>query len=83
MTRRRVFERDQYRCVECGKAGRLECDHITRLEKEPGQDPYDENGLQALCRDCHRAKTTAENRRHDPAGDAWRALVNDMLHGEN
>ena len=44
--RRTVFERDGWRCVMCGRAGRLECDHITPLEREPGQDHFDPNGLQ-------------------------------------
>ena len=61
--RRVVFERDGYRCVSCGKAGRLECDHVTPLQREPGQDPYDVNGLQALCRSCHVEKTARENRK--------------------
>ena len=60
VVRRAVFERDDYRCVMCGRAGRLECDHITPLEREPGQDPCDPNGLQALCRSCHIAKTRRE-----------------------
>ena len=34
--RRTLFERDGWRCVMCGKAGRLECDHVTPLEREPG-----------------------------------------------
>ena len=32
--RRVVFERDDWRCVRCGLAGRLECDHVTPLERE-------------------------------------------------
>ena len=71
--RRKVFERDGWRCVECGKAGRLEVDHITPLQREPGQDPYDPHGLQSLCRQCHIAKTRRENRRPlTPAEAAWR-----------
>ncbi len=78
--RRYVFERDGHRCVECGKAGRLECDHITSLEREPGQDPFDPNGLQTLCRSCHIEKTARENRRElTPAEAAWRELVTAML----
>ena len=74
--RRTVFERDGYRCVMCGKAGRLECDHITPLQREPGQDPYDINVLQTLCRACHIEKTRRENRRPLTADEAaWRALV--------
>ena len=46
-TRWEVFERDGYRCVRCGKAGRLECDHIVPLELDPDQDPYDADGCQA------------------------------------
>ena len=78
--RRSVFERDGWRCVMCGKAGRLECDHVEPLQREPGQDPYDPNGLQALCRRCHIDKTADENRREPtPAEAAWRDLVAEML----
>ena len=72
--------RDGYRCVECGKAGRLECDHVEPLQREPGQDPYDPNGLQTLCRACHLAKTRTENRRpFTPAEAAWRELVAEIF----
>ena len=78
--RRAVFERDGWRCVECGRAGRLECDHVAPLQREPGQDPYDPNGLQTVCRACHLAKTATENRRpFTPAEAAWRELVAEML----
>ena len=74
--RRAVFERDSWRCVECGKGARLECDHVTPMQREPGQDPYDPNGLQTLCRACHIEKTARENRRPlTPDELAWRALV--------
>ena len=77
--RRFVFERDGYRCVECGRAGRLECDHVTPMQREPGQDPFDTNGLQTLCRACHVEKTQQENRREPtPAEQAWWELVNEM-----
>ena len=78
--RRAVFERDGYRCVMCGKAGRLEADHTTPLQREPGQDPYDPNGLQTLCRGCHTEKTRRENRRTlTPTELAWRALVAELI----
>ena len=74
--RRAVFERDGWRCVECGKAKRPECDHISPMQREPGQDPYDPNGLQTLCRSCHLEKTAGENRRElTPDELAWRELV--------
>ena len=80
--RRFVFERDGWRCVECGRAGRLECDHVTPLEREPGQDPYDPNGLQSLCRACHIEKTRRQNQRELTAGEvAWRELVQSTLNG--
>ena len=78
--RRAVFERDRWRCVECGRAGRLECDHVTPLQREPGQDVYDPNGLQTLCRDCHIEKTATENqRRLTPDELAWQTLVSELL----
>ena len=77
--RRAVFERDGWRCVTCGRAGRLECDHIEPMQREPGQDPFDPNGLQTLCRSCHTEKTREENRRElIPAEAAWRELVAEL-----
>ena len=77
--RRAVFARDGWRCSECGRAGKLEFDHITPLQREPGQDPYDPNGLQSLCRECHIEKTRRENRRPlTPAELAWRELVAEL-----
>ena len=78
--RRAVFERDDWRCVMCARPGRLECDHVVPLEREPGQDPYDVNGCQTLCRGCHVEKTRQENRREPtPAEAAWCALVREIL----
>ena len=76
--RRQVFERDGWRCLRCGRAGRLECDHVLPLDR--GGDPWDMANLQTLCRICHIAKTAAENRRAPtPAESAWRELVAEML----
>ena len=78
--RRAVFERDGWRCVRCGRAGRLECDHVVPLEWDPGQDPCAVDGCQTLCRPCHVAKTAAENRREPtPAERAWRELVAETM----
>lgn len=78
--RRAVFTRDQYRCVSCGLPGKLECDHISPLQRDPGQDPYDINGLQTLCRACHIEKTRRENcREMTPGAMRWRALLAEML----
>lgn len=49
-----VFERDKYKCVICGSARSIECDHITN--RSQGGDSSMEN-LQTLCRDCHYNKT--------------------------
>ena len=74
--RRAVFNRDGWRCRKCGRPGRLECDHVTPMQRESGGDPYDMQNLQTLCRGCHIAKTAAENKR--PASQEqreWQALV--------
>ena len=77
LLRRGTFERDGWRCVRCGKAGRLEADHIVPLAK--GGDPYDKANLQTLCRGCHVEKTKTDTGiRPDPAREAWRALVREM-----
>ena len=76
--RRAVLERDGYRCVKCGKAGRLEVDHIQPLHK--GGAPWDPANLQSLCRDCHIGKTRSENYRPmTPDEAAWRRLVSEMM----
>ena len=63
----------------CGKAGRLECDHITPLEREPGQDPFDWNGLQTLCVACHLEKTRKERGcLDDPARAAWGDFLREL-----
>ena len=72
-----IFERDGWRCVQCGRAGRLECDHKIPLDR--GGDPYDRANLQTLCRGCHVAKTRAERERPDPERDAWRAKMRALL----
>ena len=71
--RRMVFRRDGYRCRSCGRAGRLECDHVVPLRR--GGAPYDPVNLQTLCRGCHVEKTAGENRKPDPEQDRWRALA--------
>ncbi len=78
--RRFVLERDNWRCTDCGKAGRLEIDHISPMQKEPNQNPYDPHGLQALCRGCHFAKTARENESPETEGaKEWRALLQKMM----
>ena len=84
IVRRAVFGRDGFRCCECGKAGRLELDHITPLQREPNQDPYDPNALQTLCRDCHISKTASENRRSlTPEETEWRRAVMELMNRSN
>ena len=73
--RRAAFNRDAYRCQDCGRPGRLEAHHEPPLAD--GANPYDLKGIQTLCRGCHIE-------RHRPAADRagrakWRALVAEML----
>ena len=80
--RRQVFERDGYRCVKCGKAGklaasRLEVDH--RLRLRDGGAPLDLRNLQTLCRDCHISKTARENTKPNPEREAWAKLIREMM----
>ena len=76
LVRLRIFARDGWRCRRCGRAGRLECDHVVPLHR--GGAEYDPANLQTLCRGCHVQKTAGENERPDPARDAWRALVREL-----
>lgn len=74
-----ILERDGRRCRKCGRAGRLEVDHITPVHH--GGAVWDAANLQALCRPCHFAKTRAENAADQPAKPMrakWRALVAEL-----
>ena len=78
--RRKVFERDGYRCRSCGRAGRLECDHVQRLDTTH-KDPLDMSNLQALCRGCHIAKTAQENRTPHQERDDWTKYLAGIMEG--
>ena len=71
--RRAVFVRDSWRCVLCGRAGRLECDHIKPVSC--GGAKFDPANLRALCRGCHIRVTAKQNRRPPPERAAWDRLV--------
>ena len=71
--RREVFRRDAYRCRKCGRAGRLEADHIRPLNR--GGAALDPENCQSLCRECHFRKTGAENSSVTPEQRAWRVLL--------
>jgi 5-methylcytosine-specific restriction endonuclease McrA len=48
-----VFERDAYRCVECGDHRQLQCDHVH--PESLGGEATMEN-LQTLCKHCNLSK---------------------------
>ncbi len=80
IVRRAALHRDAWRCQQCGRAGRLEVDHVRALED--GGDPWAPDNLQALCRRCHIRKTTVENRARRPVlpeVEAWIQLVDELL----
>ena len=67
LVRQIVFRRDGYRCMKCGKRGRLEAHHSPPLTA--GADPYDVTGIFTYCRTCH----ISEHRIVDdtPGRSAW------------
>ena len=83
--RLRILHRDGFRCKCCGKAGRLEVDHIVPVFM--GGSYWDPANLQSLTRDCHIRKTrvenqkrfAAENPRLAPQLKAWESLVNALI----
>lgn len=56
--RAKVLKRDKYRCQSCGRAGKLECDHIKPVFQ--GGSEIDLTNLQMLCFHCHRRKSMIE-----------------------
>ena len=75
-TRRAVIELAGWRCQKCGKAGRLEVDHIEPVYVNPLRNRFDRSNLQALCENCHWAKSSGEKR--NPMPDDQRAWMNLM-----
>ena len=59
--RKQIMQRDGYLCQPCRRQGRptpaKAVDHITPKAKDGTDDP---DNLQAICNDCHKAKTKAE-----------------------
>ena len=76
-----ALESGGWRCAACGRAGRLEVDHIEPLHR--GGDVWDAANLQVLCGGCHIKKTASENRRAlTPSEQAWLDLVAGMFPGD-
>ena len=67
-----MLDRDGWRCQKCGKAGRMEVDHIKPLDD--GGEMYDASNLQTLCYDCHFEKSQEERRgrKADPEVAKWK-----------
>ena len=71
--RRRILDRDGWRCQRCGRPGRLEVHHVRPLFAGGTDDPAN---LETRCRTCHlsahrrRRPRTAAQRQWDRLADA-------------
>jgi HNH endonuclease len=64
ITRKKVFERDDYTCQKCGeRGGKLNMDHIIRFSDAPHLE-FEMSNLQTLCIKCHREKTVEEAKKY-------------------
>ena len=72
--RRDCFERDGYRCVECGKAGRLEAHHLVPVSERP-ELAYALDNLATLCPGCH---IDAHGNAPSEQAQRWRAFVDEL-----
>lgn len=72
--------RDNWKCVQCGEAGRLEVDHIQPVRTHP-ERAFDLTNLQTLCPACHTRKTRVEvgHPEKSPARKAWDQSVADLM----
>ena len=70
--RNALKRRAGYRCERCGRAGRLEIDHIKPVFRGGSND---DGNLQALCRGCHIAKTKIDKRPVSEMALKWRAFA--------
>ena len=73
--RQEVLDRDKWRCVTCGRRGRLEVDH--KLAMRFGGEVYALENLQSLCRSCHFEKSALENAGEPESEERaeWREFV--------
>lgn len=55
--RRKIFERDCYRCIKCDGWKKLQVDHIIPIAQGGKTIP---KNLQTLCYECHKKKTIIE-----------------------
>lgn len=71
--------RDGFACVQCGKKGGIEVDHIKPIRTHPDL-ALELTNLQCLCVACHSRKTRVEIGLAElpPERQAWRDLLRDM-----
>lgn len=71
-----ALERDEWKCVQCGRRGRLEVDHIEPVRDRPDL-AYSLANLQCLCPRHHGQKTRLEvgHPPLSPKRQAWRDLL--------
>ena len=61
-TRFIAFDRDGFRCVKCGRAGKLEGHHKVALSEAP-LAAYDPDNVETLCQNCHLENSVFAPRR--------------------
>ena len=71
--RRRILDRDKWRCQECGAAARLQIDHV--LREKAGGARFDEANLQALCVGLPRGEDPPREQRPVVSGSTGLAAV--------
>ena len=71
--RLKMLDDANWRCRKCGKAGRMELDHIIPVKH--GGEWWSESNLMIICRNCHFLKTGSENRLNSEEIEAWAAIV--------
>ena len=77
--RQQALRRDGFKCVKCGKTGRLEVDHIKSVRLSP-ELAWSLDNLQTLCPQHHTAKTRLEcgHPPMKPARAAWIKAVRNL-----
>lgn len=72
-----ALRRDDYKCVKCGRRGRLEVDHVLPVRTHPDLS-WTLSNLQTLCASCHTRKTRVEcgHKELPEPRRQWREFVN-------